>query len=451
MCPLWGRSLPKVSNDIAGNDDWKGEIDFEEIAGDFIRIIAHAPNGPNGNIRLGEENEEDENETDPASPYTKHGSEWQFLDAVTLDGPRTAETNVAEHDGTPGEESGETGKGEEPCKDFVGCGGQVDIGEGSKGQNEDNGPEWTTGFVNVRKHFGCVSGFGEGGECAGATVDAGETDTEDGDANGHVDEVVDTLDMCTVEDADEWRRSGGSTSKEKEFVVVRQEETDHEEGEDVDDGDTPKGVLDRTGHRLAWVGRLRSGESDEFGTCKGKGGGDKHGADSLESIGECTWVMPERATDVAVIFSSSWASTADENDSNEDEHDHDEELETAGPKLFFCVSEGAEYVDEHDCKEEDGDPGGEWDFCRVLPVTNGDTCSGDFEWEYDGPLEDIVPTHGKAPGRVEHTNGESVKATGKRVKDGHFTNSLAGHEYHETDDDPIQDEGSRSTHCQGST
>ena len=51
--------------------------------------------------------------------------------------------------------------------------------------------------------------------------------------------MVDTGDMCQVEDTDEWR-SGNSSTKEQELAIVRQEGADEEEAERINDGNAAR-------------------------------------------------------------------------------------------------------------------------------------------------------------------------------------------------------------------
>lgn len=61
----------------------------------------------------------------------------------------------------------------------------------------------------------------------------------------------------------------------------------------------------------------------------------------------------------------------------------------------FAVSADSKKVDYTEEEEEDGNPNTNVDI--VSPEGNGDTGSGDFEWQYRKPSDRIVPTHSKAP------------------------------------------------------
>lgn len=140
--------------------------------------------------------------------------------------------------------------------------------------------------------------------------------------------MVETLDTGLVNDNDKGGNVGTGTVEET-LIVVRDHETDDEKGSDVDDGDTPKGVLDGRRHRLPWVGSLGGSKTNELGTGERKGSGDKDGADTLETVtGESVVrLLPVTSANVFTVVAAGGASTAVANDTDEDEHDDDEELE----------------------------------------------------------------------------------------------------------------------------
>ena len=64
-------------------------------------------------------------------------------------------------------------------------------------------------------------------------------------------------------------------------------------------------------------------------------------------------------------------------DGNDHEDDNGAKFQHAGPKLFFCVSQGAEDIDEYDGEPEDGDPN-----CHThsgAPIFDSKPGDGQFE------------------------------------------------------------------------
>ena len=61
----------------------------------------------------------------------------------------------------------------------------------------------------------------------------------------------------------------------------------------------------------------------------------------------------------------------------------------------FAVSAHAKKVDDTEEEEEDSNPNTDVDI--ISPKRDGDTGSGDFEWQYRQPSNRVVPSHSKAP------------------------------------------------------
>lgn len=86
---------------------------------------------------------------------------------------------------------------------------------------------------------------------------------------------------------------------------------------------------------------------------KREGGSHEHGAHSLEAVCEASRVAEVLAAKILSVGSARGPSSTVHDDTDEDEHDDDEELEAGRPKLFFGVSQGTKDVDEDDEEPED--------------------------------------------------------------------------------------------------
>ena len=86
-------------------------------------------------------------------------------------------------------------------------GNEVDIRQRSPGEDGNKRPERPGALVDISEDLGSVASLSEGGEGAGSSVDAGHANGENGDADRHVDEVVETLDTSVGEGNDEGRCS----------------------------------------------------------------------------------------------------------------------------------------------------------------------------------------------------------------------------------------------------
>lgn len=141
----------------------------------------------------------------------------------------------------------------------------VDVCQGGEKDNEDQRPQGAARLVNIGEDLGGVSSFGESSEGSRTGIDTGETDGQDRDTDGDVDQMVQTLDLGHIERDDEGRL-GSTASAGETGLVVWDEETDDGQRGDIDDGDTPESTLDRSGHGLARVGGLRGSKTDELGS-----------------------------------------------------------------------------------------------------------------------------------------------------------------------------------------
>ena len=82
-----------------------------------------------------------------------------------------------------------------------------------------------------------------------------------------------------------------------------------EEGQDVKQCNSPKDLFNRTGERLGGVFGLCSGQTNQFGSTKGKSGRDEDCTDSFESIGKGTRIVESPGTPVLIVLVSRWSAS----------------------------------------------------------------------------------------------------------------------------------------------
>lgn len=85
-------------------------------------------------------------------------------------------------------------------------------------------------------------------------------------------------------DSDNEGRGSSLSSVQQSLVVVRYEEADQKQRDDVEERHAPEDLLGRSGESLSWVVRLGGGETDEFGAGVREGCRDEDGAETLESV-----------------------------------------------------------------------------------------------------------------------------------------------------------------------
>lgn len=124
---------------------------------------------------------------------------------------------MGDTDCQPGEECRKTRKSEQPVEDLVSDIGKVDIGDRTKGDDEDQGEKGSTRFVDIGEDLRGVTCLGESGERSRTSKDTSHSDTENGEENGDVDEVVETFDVGSFEEDDKGR---GLSSTPKTMLII---------------------------------------------------------------------------------------------------------------------------------------------------------------------------------------------------------------------------------------
>lgn len=257
---------------------------------------------------------------------------------------------MAQADRSPGEQSSETRERKQPVEHRRAGSSQVDIGKGTESDDRKDGEQRAVGTINVGENLGSISLLSKSSEGTRTAVDAGHTEGKDGDENDDVHERVETLQVGVLADQHEGRSVdvNEGVGAQKVVVVVRDQETDEEETEDVKEGDTPEHLLDGARKRLDGVLGLSSRQTDELSSGEGESSRDEAGAETAETVGESSRVVPERGAGVVVVPGTLGAAAENHDEADDEEDDGGAELEGRCPEFFFGVAEGAPYVDDDD-------------------------------------------------------------------------------------------------------
>lgn len=184
---------------------------------------------------------------------------------------------MGETDRAPGEEVREAGKSEQPGEDIGTALGLVDVGQASKEESKANCEVGATMLIDLLEEGRTHSLGAQSLDGTGRTVRAGVCDGDDRDRDDSIKDRGENLDTSELEGADERRVSGVSTRSRGEVGVVgRNNETQEEERDDVEQGDTPEHLLRSLGDGLSRVGRFCGGETNQLGSTESKGGSDEH-------------------------------------------------------------------------------------------------------------------------------------------------------------------------------
>lgn len=207
--------------------------------------------------------------------------------------PRTTVTDVGQVNGSPGEEGGECGQRQQPVKSDATLWCQGDVREKSEDQRKSQGNVWATVLVNFGEDLWCHAVESQSLDGTGGTVGTGVGDRDDGKSDNSVEDVWHDLNVCEGAGADHWGVLGvGSGCALEGWIIRWDDEAEDEEGDDVEDGDTPEHLLGGRWKGLSRVVGLSSGKTNQLGTSESESGGDEDGAPSFESIAESgpvTW------------------------------------------------------------------------------------------------------------------------------------------------------------------
>lgn len=151
---------------------------------------------------------------------------------------------------------------------------------------------------------------------------------------------------------------------------------------------TPEHLLDSTWKSLGWILGLCSCKTDKLGTGEGKGSNDENRAETPETVLESSWVVPKASAPIFTVLATGWATTANQDDSDDHEDDCSAKLENGRPELFLRIAESTEDVNEDDEGPEDRDPYGDADILVPVRARKRDDCQ--LQRQYNDPLEDLA-------------------------------------------------------------
>lgn len=282
------RALPQPTAGVEQADDEESEVRLEER---LSRVVCDG--AVDGDVELCNEHDYDQTKTDPGSCNTENSGERNLVDGVAVVRPRPPEADVGEANAAPSEERSETGKGLEPIESDRTTSGKGHKSQRRPGDDEDGRPQRTTGAVDVGEESGSVALLSKRGECARATVDTRKTDRHDRQHNDDVGEVGEADNTGAFGDDDE---RGGfdvdhAATAQEVGVVVRNEQTNEGEGEDVEKSDAPEDLLDRRRQCLGGVLGFGCSQTNELSAGEGEGCSNEYTAES-DKAGESTRILP---------------------------------------------------------------------------------------------------------------------------------------------------------------
>lgn len=198
-------------------------------------------------------------------------------------------------------------------------------------------------------------------------------------------------------------------------VVRRNDKTEDEEANNVEESNAPEDLLDSLGKSLSGVGRLCSCETDQFSTTEGERSGDKDAAEALETIAEGATFTPVRDSDVAAGVSGYTANVDNYSEDNETNAGHD--LNNRENEFNLAICSHAEELNCAESNEEDSNPYTNVDVGGSFPEIDSDRSGCEFERKDSQPLNGILPADSEAPGLGDETACVAKQYVSKRISD----------------------------------
>lgn len=364
--PLAGEDLVA---DVEEGDGEEGEVGAEEGLG----VGGSAGSRVEGSVERGDQGEDVEAETEVAANDTEGGLVGNEIHVEALSPHTRAHADVSQADATPDEEEAETSKSQEPAEDLTTAGGSADVGKETEGNLEEDTVQGATLRVDVLEEGGGHVALSHSLNGSGRAESARVGDTEDGDGDDSVHDAGEDLDTGILDSKNEGRGLGvGTAGSHETRVVGGEDETDDEQVQDVEDGNSPEDLLASHGDRLAGVGRLGSGQTNHLSTTEGEGSNDEDTAETLE-VGESTGVVPVLGANVSLVAGTT---TVDDN-TEDDETNTGADLDDTEDEFDFSVAADSEDLDDDEGGQEDGNP-----HCHVdilSPELDGDGGSDQLE------------------------------------------------------------------------
>jgi len=211
--------------------------------------------GGRGGTNLSNKTQNIQHQPEVRAIHTADSLEGDLAERAALLLPRGTEANMRQANRTPGKQRGQPRQRQQPIKHRRTIRIQVDIGQRAKRKQHRHRQERPTRAINIRKDLGRVPLLRKRRERARAAVHSRDADREHRDEDDDVHERVEALEVGVLADQDKGRGVdvGIGVRAEQVGVVVRDQQADEEQAEDVEERDTPKDLLDGAGEGLEGV------------------------------------------------------------------------------------------------------------------------------------------------------------------------------------------------------
>lgn len=236
--------------------------------------------------------------------------------------------------------------------------------------------------------------LGKGLDGSGGSVSARVGNGENGDGNDGVEDGWESLDTSLLDGEHERRGLGvGTVRAQKIWVVGWEDQAKEEEGDNVEEGNSPEDLSGSLREGLVGLSGFGSGQADHLSTTESEGGDDEDRAEALESVVERTGILPVVETNVATVVSGDTTAVGD--DGKDDETHAGADLDDGESSFDLTISSDTEELDGNEEDEEESDPDSHVDV--FSPVSDGDGSSNELKRKHNQPRQSVLPADSEAP------------------------------------------------------
>lgn len=336
-----------------------------EVGRDEVLVVEVAPLRVVGEdvevLGQGDDNAEEQGTVGAGN--TERRGVGHALDGDLLGLASTHEVDVGDQDRDPGQQTEDGDQVDKVLEDGLGVAGDVHVGQQGEHRAGSQGVHGNTATVGPGEDLGGLSFTGETVDGTGCDVKVGVGSREDEQQDTGVDDVRENGDSRQLDGDDEGRCGStavGANGESKLLVVERNQGSDQEHREHVENEDSVEGQLDGAGDGGTGVLSLTDGHTDQLGTQVGESGGDHGGPEGEESASvavfdvgvEGTGALPVTETFAVVVRTTAQHEDEGEQDDAEDNHD----LKGRQPELELAEELDTEVVDADDQNEEYRNP-----------------------------------------------------------------------------------------------
>ena len=213
-----------------------------------------------------------------------------------------------------------------------------------------------------------------------------------------VDDGWQSRDPSSIDGNDPWGLSSTGfsvlASAEQSVVIVRDQNTDRQGTEHIEEEDTPENTANSLGNVFARIFSLSRSNGDHFHTTIGESSVDECGPETGETTGAAsadvllhrTRILPVSETKTVVGRPS-----AQIEDEGQKEQSHNgDDLDTSEDEFRFAVDLDGEDVETEDDDKNNGDPCADIDILGAVPELDDDGSGRDFGAEGNGRLVPIL-------------------------------------------------------------